>query len=374
MSLISEEDERRFRRQIEEKELRRREEERARSSSFLPSRYESPLFEYLPLDPYLGAPTPRQRSSSRPDMTPITAVPTVKPKVSLESVVLSQEKKDEIQAALAQIANADLIFKHWGFGDIFEKGTAITLLFYGIPGTGKTLMAQAIADELKAELKIYGTAEIQSSEPGGAERAIKKVFETARKFFTANKKQQVILFDECDSLLYDRNKVGVIMAAQINAMLTEIERHDGIVIFTTNRMGKLDPALERRIAAKIEFPFPDAKQREAIWKRMIPSKAPLAADVNFKKLASYPIAGGSIKNAVLNAARMAAYQKSPQITFKHFKTAIEKESIAAQAFSAESEGGHTGELGDIHMEDSNKVVIGDKNMKGDLYANKYKRK
>lgn len=263
------------------------------------------------------------------------AVKVTSDTVSFESVVLAKEKKEEIKAAISQIDNTELLFSEWGFSDVFEKGTAVTLLFYGIPGGGKTLMAQAIADDLGAELKIYGMAEIGSSEPGGSERFIQKIFQDAKDFFFKQKKHQVVLFDECDALLYDRNKVGVILGAQINTLLTEIERHDGIIIFTTNRIGTLDPALERRIAAKIEFPFPTREQRVAIWKRMIPKKAPIAKDVDFEELAKYPLAGGNIKNAVLNAARMAAYKKQKTITMHNFLTAIEREAQSQKAFESE---------------------------------------
>lgn len=264
----------------------------------------------------------------------------VKKKIPFESVVISDEKREEIQAAMSQFDNADLLFDTWGFSEVFEKGTAVTLLFWGIPGSGKTLMAQAIAEELGAELKIYGMAEIGSSEPGGSERFIQKIFKTAKDFFTINKKQQVVLFDECDTLLYDRNKVGVILGAQINTLLTEIERHDGIVIFTTNRLGVLDPALERRVAAKIEFPFPDRESREKIWKRMIPTKAPIAKDVNFKELSIYPLPGGNIKNAVLNAARMASYKKQKHITMHNFVQAVEKEAQSQAEFEANYDRGN----------------------------------
>jgi len=255
-----------------------------------------------------------------------------KKKMTFDSVVLPTEKREEIKAAISQIDNTNLIFDTWGFSEVFEKGTAITLLFWGIPGSGKTLMAQAIAEELGAELKIYGMAEIGTSEPGGSERFIKKIFKEAKEFFTREKKHQVVLFDECDALLYDRNKVGVILGAQINTLLTEIERHDGIIIFTTNRVGTLDPALERRIAAKIEFPFPDEKARLAIWKRMIPSQCPLNKDVKFADLAKYSLAGGNIKNAVLNAVRMAAYKKQKTITMNNFVTAVEKELSSLKTF------------------------------------------
>lgn len=271
---------------------------------------------------------------------PEKKVKIVTEKVSFDSVVISDEKREEIKAAISQVDNTELLFEDWGFNEVFEKGTAITLLFYGIPGGGKTLMAQAIANEIDADLKIYGMAEIGSSEPGGSERFIKKIFTTAREFLKTDKKQQVVLFDECDALLYDRAKVGVILGAQINTLLSEIERHDGIIIFTTNRIGTLDPALERRIAAKIEFPFPTIEQREAIWKRMMPTKAPLSKDVDFKKLSVYPLAGGNIKNAVLNAARMAAYKKQKQITMDNFVVAIEREAVSQKAFEAEYEGGN----------------------------------
>lgn len=252
-----------------------------------------------------------------------------KKKVSMNSVVIDKDKLDEIKAAISQKKNAEIIFQEWGFDEIFEKGTAISLLFYGIPGTGKTLMAQAIADDLEMKLKIVGTAEIETSEPGGAERNIQKVFEESNK-----SGKTIILFDECDSLLADRNVVGTIMAAQINTLLTEIEKFEGVVVFTTNRLGKLDPALERRITAKIEFPFPNQKARYKIWKRMIPKKAPLAKDVKYDELSEFPLTGGAIKNAVLNAARMAVYKNQKNITRKNFHDAIEKEVISQQEWTS----------------------------------------
>ena len=214
------------------------------------------------------------------------------------------------------------------------------------------MCAQAIADHLGMGLAMVGTAEIQSSEPGGAERAIKQVFADARG------KKTVILFDECDSLLTDRDTVGVILGAQINALLTEIERHDGVVVFTTNRLGTLDPALERRISAKIEFPFPDHAQRRAIWQRLIPAKAPLADDVDLDALAhDHAIAGGNIKNAVLNAARMAAYQEAGAITHGHFAAAARKEVASVSAFAAAAAHSPSTTRGGYVRDDNHEVAI-----------------
>jgi len=258
-------------------------------------------------------------------------------RVSIGSVVIDRKKIEEIRAAISQVKNTEKIFSEWGFDEVFEKGTAISMLFWGIPGTGKTLMAQAIADEIGAELKIIGTADIQTSEPGGAERAIKKYFAEANKANTQGDRKMILLFDECDTLLMDRNKIGVILAAEVNTLLSEIERYTGIVIFTTNRLGQLDPALERRITAKVEFEFPEKDAREKIWKRMIPKKAPLDEDVDFKALSEFPLVGGNIKNAVLNAARKAAYEGLKKINRQCFIDAIEKEVRAIQAFISEYE-------------------------------------
>jgi len=276
-----------------------------------------------------------------------------KKKVTLESVILPKEKKEEVRAAMAQTKYLELIFKEWGFEDTFEKGIAITMLFYGIPGTGKTLMAQAVADELGSEIKLVGPAEIETAEPGGAERNIQMLFANTKG------KNTILCFDECDSLLADRNEVGTIIAGQINTLLSEIERYDGVVIFTTNRLGKLDPALERRICAKIEFPFPDVKARAEIWKRIIPKKCPLAKDVSYKKLAEFPICGGNIKNAILNAARMAAYKKDTELKLEYFVQAIENEAKSIAAFVAEYEGNvHQHNLGKKLVRSSTGVSIG----------------
>lgn len=267
----------------------------------------------------------------------VNLTPSTQSEVPLKSVILNAKKIEEIKAAISQVENQSQIFEDWGFSEVFEKGTAISMLFWGIPGTGKTLMAQAVADSIGAKLKIVGTADIQSAEPGAAERTIKTIFAEANRANKGTGKKTVLLFDECDSLLMDRNTIGVILAAEVNALLQELERYEGVIIFTTNRLGKLDPALERRITAKIEFEFPDKEARLKIWGRMIPKKAPIAKDVDYKHLSEFALVGGNIKNAVLNAARTASYKKLKAIDMACFLEAIEKEMRGIQSFIAEYE-------------------------------------
>lgn len=254
----------------------------------------------------------------------------VKTVVDFDSVVIEDHKRDQILEALEQVNQSDLIFKTWGFGKTIEKGKGVSMLFYGQPGTGKTLMAQAIASKLDYTLKIISTADIESSKPGESERNIRKHFKDAKGGKT------ILLFDECDSLIYHRGGVGPIMGAQINELLSQIERFNGITLFTTNRLGTLDEAMNRRLALKLEFSMPTQEQRAEIWKRMFPEEAPVHKDVDWKRLAIVELTGGYIKNAVLRAARMAAIQKLPdtekEIKMEHLVKSLKLETESMMAF------------------------------------------
>lgn len=287
------------------------------------------------------------KASSKPKV-PAKAI------VAFETVVLEDEKKQQILEALEQINQADLIFNDWGFSETIEKGKGVSLLFYGPPGTGKTLMAQAIANQLNRKLNILATADIHSSVPGEAERTIREHFKTAAKNNT------ILLFDECDSLIYSRSSVGPIVGAQINELLTQLERFDGVTIFTTNRLGTLDEAVNRRLALKLEFAMPNREMRAEIWKRMFPKKAPLANDIDFHKLAVVEVPGGYIKNAVLRAARMAAAEptakRQKKIAMRHLVKAIKTEAESMIAFDQAREEETSG-IGRVGLDEYGQRII-----------------
>jgi AAA+ superfamily predicted ATPase len=247
-----------------------------------------------------------------------------KAEVDFDTVIIADEKRNQILEALEQVNQSDLIFEKWGFGKTIEKGKGVSMLFYGPPGTGKTLMAQAIANKLKRKLTVISTADIESSAPGEAERNIRKHFKAAKGA------KNILLFDECDSLIYTRQNVGAIMGAQINELLSQIERFDGITVFTTNRLGTLDEAVNRRLALKLEFAMPSQAERAEIWQRMFPEECPLDAGIDWTRLAIVEVSGGYIKNAVLRAARMAAIEPIPDddkcITMKHLVKALQLET------------------------------------------------
>ncbi len=251
----------------------------------------------------------------------------VEEKIKLfDTVIISDDKRQQILEAIEQIKQHDLIFKTWGFEDTIEKGRGVSMLFYGEPGTGKTLMCQGIAELLDKKLMVIATADVESSAPGEAERNIRKHFEEAKK------NNSILLFDECDSLIYTRQNMGAIMGAQVNELLSQIEKFDGVTLFTTNRLGTLDEAVNRRLALKLAFDMPSLEERSKIWERMMPSKAPLADDIDWTRLAIIEITGGYIKNAVLRAARMAAVSKVKKITMHHLIKAVAQEAESMEEF------------------------------------------
>lgn len=233
---------------------------------------------------------------------------------TFQRCVLPIHVKQTIEEALTVVLNSDK-FDSWGISESFEKGITNSILLYGPPGTGKTMIAESIAAVLNQGLMSLDTADLQSQIPGQMERNIKKAFEKA------DAEDAVLLIDECDSLLYDRNAVGMIIAAEINTLLREIENFDGVCILTTNRLGHLDAALQRRIIAKVELGLPSEEQRREIWKKLLPVKMPVK-DLNFDLLSLHPLSGGDIKNAILLAARKAVAANMEHVTQEHFNQVL----------------------------------------------------
>ena len=234
----------------------------------------------------------------------------------MEALVIKQEVREEIVAVLEQYKNHDKLFEEWGLGEVIEYGRGMTFMFYGGPGTGKTFGAHCIAKSLGTELLVLTAAEVQSSEPGGANRAIQNAFSEAKR------SGKVLFLDECDSLVSNRADLGMVLASEVNTLLTEIEKFEGVCILATNRVEHMDEALERRISLIVEFPKPDYDSRKKIWAKLLPKKLPLGKGVSADELAKEELTGGQIKNVVLQAARMALAGHSDRVELKHFELSV----------------------------------------------------
>jgi SpoVK/Ycf46/Vps4 family AAA+-type ATPase len=229
--------------------------------------------------------------------------------LTLDDLVLPRKLKEQLRSIIAAVRNRRKIFEEWGFGEKLTTGRGLCVLFRGDSGTGKTLSAEIIANELGMTLYRVRIPAIVSKYVGETEKNLEKCFREAAA------SGALLLFDEADSIFSKRTEVkdanDRYSNMEVNLLLQEVERFQGVVILTTNLDAAIDDAFERRLNHKLDFPFPEARDRARIWKRLLPKQAPLSDDIDFEALGrDFDLAGGNIKNAVIRAAYQAAEHKT----------------------------------------------------------------
>lgn len=211
-------------------------------------------------------------NESKPDIVYIAKTPQYQLNTD---VILSATTQNQLEESLAKIKFHKIIYDDWGFGEVDKLGRSSILNFYGHPGTGKTLTAEAFAGRLGLPIIKVGIAEIESKLMGETSKNIQQVFADA---YTQH---AVLFFDEADTLLGKRlSSVTQGVDNEVNAMrstmLIELEKFDGIVIFATNFAKNYDEAFRSRIGYHVEFTLPDLDARKRLWSKMITDKIPLA--------------------------------------------------------------------------------------------------
>lgn len=265
------------------------------------------------------------RSQVRSKLGDYTEASTVK--LTLNDLVLAKEPSDLVQELLAACHNKQIVLNDWGFGARLTTGKGLISLFSGEAGTGKTLCAEILANELELKLHIVSIPKVVSKWVGETEKNIRAIFNHARA------QNSMLLFDEADSMFTTRVKVEKaqdhFQNMEVNMLLQEIERFDGIVVLTTNLEANIDKAFERRILFKIHFPAPEPPQRLKIWQTLIPKQTPLEDDLDFGYLAdTFELTGGQIKNAIVRAAYRSV-KDGTQLTLAQLEDAARQQSKEA---------------------------------------------
>lgn len=255
------------------------------------------------------------------------------PSYSLDKVVLPQRTLHSIENFLSYQKHSSLIFDEWGLSDTHAHQRQIAINLYGKSGTGKTMAAHAIAHAFSKPLIVVNYSEIESKYVGETSKNLTALFEMAVQ------KKAIIFFDEADAMLSRRvtnmsHSTDVSVNQTRSVLLTLMNDHDGLIIFTTNFIENYDPAFMRRILTHILFELPDFDSRRRLWHTYIPKSLPHNVSINELAEISEGLSGSDISNCVLKAAFSTAREGLTTVPIEKFIESVNevKASHSANQF------------------------------------------
>jgi ATPase family protein associated with various cellular activities (AAA)/winged helix domain-containing protein len=238
-----------------------------------------------------------------------------------ESLVLPERSLGALRTIASFLRHRDRVLLEWGGAGPPRAAAGLTVLFAGESGTGKTMAAQVVARDLGLDLFRIDLATVVSKYIGETEKNLDRIFAAAEG------SNAVLLFDEADALFGKRSEVRDAHDRYANVevayLLQRIEGYAGAVILTTNLRHNIDAGFLRRLDLVVDFPFPEPHERERLWQRLLPAEAHRReSDIEIPFLAArFKLAGGSIRNAALAAALLAAEEGAP-IAMAHVVRAV----------------------------------------------------
>ncbi|RUT02462.1 ATPase [Dulcicalothrix desertica PCC 7102] len=231
-------------------------------------------------------------------------------KATWENIVLPSEETSLLQQIADQVKQRSKVYQEWGFENRMNRGLGISALFAGESGTGKTMAAEVIANELRLNLYRIDLSAVVSKYIGETEKNLRRLFDAAEDGGA------ILFFDEADALFGKRSEVkdshDRYANIEINYLLQRMEAFRGLAILATNMRNALDNAFVRRLRFIVNFQFPNPSERQKIWQKVFPKEVP-TENLDFARLARLNLTGGSIHNIALNAAFLAA-QKGTGVT------------------------------------------------------------
>jgi SpoVK/Ycf46/Vps4 family AAA+-type ATPase len=271
------------------------------------------------------------RSLSRPRLENLAQ--RLEPVADWDDLVLPDLQMQTLRQLASQVRHRMKVYESWGFSGTGRRGLGVSALFTGESGTGKTMAAEVLAFHLRLDLYRIDLSSVVSKYIGETEKNLRQVFDAAEEGGV------LLLFDEADALFGKRTEVkdshDRYANIEVGYLLQRMEAYQGLAILTTNLKSSLDRAFQRRLRFIVNFPFPDASLREAIWSRAFPAKAP-THDLDPKKLGQLNMTGGNIRNVALNAAFLAAESKKP-IEMRHVLQAARLEAQKIERSLSEAE-------------------------------------
>ncbi|MFG2328082.1 ATP-binding protein [Streptomyces sp. NPDC048604] len=238
---------------------------------------------------------------------PLHGLATVRrPVAGFDDLILPDQATRSLRALLAHVRRRRRVHGEWGYAER-GRGLAVTALFAGPSGTGKTTAAEAVAHELGFDVIAADLSQVVSKYIGETEKHLARLFDAAET-------GSVLLFDEGDALFAKRTQVrdsrDRYANLEVSYLLQRLETFRGVAILTTNAREAIDPAFVRRMRFVVNFPFPDAEQRARLWAGAFPPGVPTDG-LDPRLLAQLAVSGGTVAQLAMHAAFLAADEGAP---------------------------------------------------------------
>jgi hypothetical protein len=246
------------------------------------------------------------RAVTRPQLDRLAQ--RLEPRATWGDLVLPDESLRLLRQIAGQVQQRHKVYEAWGFARKMSRGLGLTALFTGESGTGKTMAAEVIANDLRLNLYRIDLSAVVSKYIGETEKNLRQLFDAAEDGGA------ILFFDEADALFGKRSEVkdshDRYANIEINYLLQRMEAYRGLAILATNMKSALDTAFMRRLRFIVNFPFPGQAERKAIWQKVFPPEVPIGG-LDFDRLARLNLTGGNIHGIALNAAFLAAQANEP---------------------------------------------------------------
>jgi MoxR-like ATPase len=239
----------------------------------------------------------------------------ITPRYSWSDLILPADQLSILRELVSTVRGRPVVLEQWGVGKKLASSAAVTALFAGDPGTGKTMAAEVIAAELSLDLYKIDLSMLVSKYIGETEKNLERIFSEAES------SNAILFFDEADSIFGKRSEVkdahDRYANIEVSYLLQRMESYDGVTILATNLRSNLDEAFTRRLQFVVDFPFPDQDYRLRIWQTLFPPEVPRAPELDFTLLARrFKLAGGNIRNIIISASYLAA-SNGGQVSMEH---------------------------------------------------------
>jgi hypothetical protein len=230
----------------------------------------------------------------------------VVPRFDEEELILPPRQAKQFSEIIHAMQSLTEVHYEWGTEKPWNE-SGISVLFAGPPGTGKTMAAEILALRLHLPMYRIDLSQVASKYIGETEKNLKHLFDRADISDT------ILFFDEADALYGKRTEVkdahDRYANLEISYLLERMERFKGLAILATNRKKDLDEAFLRRLRYIIDFPMPGEKERQRIWRQMIPRYVDSSLlDIDFLAK-QFKLAGGYIRSIIFNACLQSTHRE-----------------------------------------------------------------